>query len=71
MNSYSSDEYDLDVNRPERLHPIVYVLIVNNYATLREIKEFYEIEDVLDLYEAYRVSIYNKSIATDAIKKRR
>lgn len=71
-NSYSSGEsLSIDVNLPHRLHPIIYVLIVNNYATLKEIKEYYSVEDVLDLYESYRIYSHNKQVAIDGIKKQR
>ncbi|MCI6090643.1 MAG: hypothetical protein MR695_08770 [Solobacterium sp.] len=46
-------------------------MIINNYATLKEIKEYYTIDDVLDLYESYRINSYNKKMAIDAIDKRR
>ena len=67
----SDDDVPIDINIPKRLHPIIYVLIINNYATLKEIKEYYTIDDVLDLYESYRINSYNKKMAIDAIDKRR
>lgn len=40
---------------------MLYVLIVNNYATLKEIRDEYSIDEVLDLYEICLVNIYNKN----------
>lgn len=50
-----------DVISPERLHPIIYMLIVNKYATLYEIRDVYSIEEVLDLYEACLVNAANRA----------
>ena len=38
---------------------MIYTLITNKYATLKEIRDDYSIDEVLDLYEACLVSLYN------------
>ena len=38
-----------------------YTLITNKYATLKEIRDDYSIEEVIDLYEMCLVNIYNKN----------
>ena len=35
------------------------MLIVNKYATLKELKNDYDIWDVLDLYEICMINLYN------------
>ena len=54
---------DIEVTIPERVHPIVYTLVANGLATLLEIKNDYDIWDVLDLYEIFTVNSYNKVTA--------
>lgn len=51
---------DYNTNTTKRLHPLIYMLIVNKYATLKEIKEDYDVYDILDLYEVCAVNLYNK-----------
>ena len=36
------------------------MLIVNKYATLKELKQDYDVYEVLDLYEVCAVNLYNK-----------
>lgn len=43
------------------MHSIVYALITNRFATLKEIRDDYSIEEVLDMYEACMVNLYNKA----------
>lgn len=43
-----------------KIHPIVYCLITNKYATLKEINEYYTIDEVLDMYEIFMCNNYNK-----------
>ena len=40
---------------------MIYTLITNNYATLKEIRDDYTFDEVLDLYEVCLVNIYNKN----------
>lgn len=51
---------NFNTNVTKRLHPLLYMLIVNKYATLKELKEDYDIYEVLDLYEVCAVNLYNK-----------
>ena len=44
----------------QRVDPLIYTLITNKYATLKEIRDDYSIEEVLDLYEICLTQIYNK-----------
>ena len=59
-------EYSISVGQNEdyeftkRTHPIIYTIIVNNLATLADIRDKYSIEEVLDLYEICLVNAYNK-----------
>lgn len=39
---------------------MLYVIIVNKYATLKELRDDYSFEEALDLYEACLVNLYNK-----------
>ena len=55
---------------PQRLDPIIYVLITNKYATLKEIRDDYSFEEVLDLYEACLNNIYNKYQSTQSVTKK-
>lgn len=45
------------------MNPVIYILITQGYATLRELRDEYDIEEMLDLYEACCVSMHNKTIA--------
>ena len=56
------DEYNL---HQASVHPVVYVLVTNKYATMYELREKYRIEDVLDLYEIAMVNLYNKYVITE------
>ena len=53
----------------DRTDRILYTLISNKYATLAEIRDKYDIYEVLDLYEIYIISAYNKYIITKNIQK--
>lgn len=44
-----------------RVHPIIYLLVTNHYATYKEIRDDYDVWEVLDLYEMCIVNIYNKN----------
>lgn len=41
-------------------HPLIYALIVNHYATLKELRDDYDIWEALELYEMCAVNLYNK-----------
>lgn len=49
-------------NQPKRIHPIIYALIINKFATYYELKYKYDIYEILDLYEVCMVSLYNKNL---------
>lgn len=44
---------------------MIYVLVTNRYATYRELKYEYTINEALDLYEIALVNIYNKYVLTE------
>ena len=52
---------NIDLLSTSRLHPIIHVLISNKYATYKEIRDEYTIDEVLDLYESCLVYMYNKA----------
>ena len=43
------------------MNPVIYTLITQGYATLKELRDDYDVEEMLDLYEACCVSMYNKA----------
>ena len=45
-----------------RSNYIIYTLISNKYATLKELRDNYTIEEVLDLYEICMVNMYNRQM---------
>ena len=47
---------------------MIYTLISNNYATLKELRDDYSIEEVLDLYEICLVKLYNKNQVIEEVK---
>ena len=49
---------DSDLLDVEYSYPLVYVLVSNKYATLKELKE-YSVEETLQLYEICMVNLYN------------
>jgi hypothetical protein len=53
---------------PEKINSLVYVLVSNKYATLRELRDEYNIKEALDLYEICMVSSYNRAISMEDSK---
>lgn len=49
---------------------MLYVLISNHYATLKELRDDYDLEEALDLYEACLVNTHNKAEAMKGGKDR-
>ena len=47
------------------------MLISNKYATLKEIRDDYSIEEVIALYESCMVNITNKQLIQDALQIQR
>jgi len=68
---YSLDSLDKNISLKatrRKIHPIIYILITNHYATLYEIKELMDIDEVLDLYEMCMCNQYNKQIVMEELK---
>ena len=63
------DVGDADLIVPERVHPMIYALISNKLATLRELRDDYTFEEALDLYEICAVNCYNKLSITKTYQK--
>jgi len=55
----------LKLHKAKGVHPIIYMLITNKFATYNEIKNVLDIDDVLNLYEVAMVTLYNKQIILD------
>ena len=47
----------------KRVHSMVYVLLSNKYATLKELRDDYTIDEALDLYEICLVALHNKAMS--------
>lgn len=45
------------------MNPVIYTLITQGYATLRELRDEYDVDEMLDLYEACCVNMHNKAEA--------
>ena len=45
-----------------RMHYIIYTLVVNKYATYKELRDDYNIDEVLDLYESCMVNMHNRNV---------
>ena len=45
------------------------ILIANHLATLRELEEYYSMDDALDILECWSVNQYNKYVANQPSKK--
>lgn len=48
---------------------MTYVLVSNKYATLKELRDDYDVWEALDLYEICMVNLYNKSQILQSTKK--
>lgn len=42
---------------------VIYTLITQGYATLKELRDDYDVDEMLDMYEACCISMYNKAEA--------
>lgn len=58
-----------NIHRCSRTHEVVYVLITNKYATYKELRDDYSIEEVIDLYEICLVNLYNKQEINETVKE--
>lgn len=56
------------LSQSKLMHPVVYTIVVNRYATLKELTYDYTIEEALALYEACLVNMYNKHQAMSGVK---
>ena len=45
------------------------MLIINKYATYKELRDDYNIDEVLDLYELCLVQLHNKNAIIEEAKK--
>ena len=63
-----NDIKDVGFASTERIHPIIYVVITNKYATYKEIRDDYSVEEFLDLYELCIINLYNKTIMEEEAK---
>lgn len=59
----------MNISSCNTLDPIIYTIISNKYATLKEIRDDYSIDEVISLYEACLVNVYNKHQVTNLIKE--
>lgn len=57
------------------MNVVIYTLITQKYATLKELRDDYSVDEMLDLYEACCISMYNKAeiirASTKQIQKKR
>lgn len=53
------------------MHPLIYTLVANKYATYKELRDDYDVEETLALYEACLVNSYNRhqAVTTKELKK--
>lgn len=52
------------------MNAVIYTLITQHYATLKELRDDYDIEETLDLYEACCVSMHNKIVSIENGKEK-
>ena len=48
---------------------MIYMLIVNQYATLKEIRDDYSAEETISLYDVCMTRLYNQYIITKEANK--
>jgi len=60
----------MQLNHANRMHYIVYTLIVNKYATYKELRDDYDIDEVLDLYETCMVNMHNKHMLLEERRRK-
>ena len=59
-------EFDVNLVATQRLDGIVYAIVTNHLATLKELRDDYDCWEALDLYEAYVVNATNKYLSYKA-----
>ena len=62
ISSELDDDKRMVMHYPERVHPLIVLLITEKYATYKELKETYDIFEFLDLLEIAMTEQYNKSV---------
>lgn len=45
------------------MNPVIYMLITQHYATYKELRDDYDVNEMLDMYEACCINMYNKAEA--------
>lgn len=60
---------NFDLSTPTHMHPMIYTIVTNRYATLKELRDDYSLEETLALYEACLVNTYNKHQAISQTKE--
>ena len=57
------------MNRTHRTMPIINLLISNHYCTYKELRDEYDLDEFLDLYEMCMVQVHNKMMALTNSRK--
>ena len=50
---------------------IIYVVITNKYATYKEIRDDYSVDEFIDLYELCLVNLHNRKLLQEELKNGR
>lgn len=61
---------NVQTNLPKRMHPIIYMLITNKYATYKELRDEYNVYETLTLYESCMISNYNKHVIQKELRSK-
>ena len=52
----------------KNIEPILGLIISKKLATLKELEEYYSLEDVIDLLENIEIDCYNEFIQAESVK---
>lgn len=52
------------------INPLIYIVISNKYATLKELRDDYDVLEFVELYEMCMVNIHNKHTSIENARKR-
>ena len=52
----------------KNIEPILGLIISKKLATLKELEEYYSLEDVIDLLEIIEIDCYNEYKQTESVK---
>ena len=58
-----------DYLEPTRVDGIIYMLVSNKMATLKELRDEYSIEEAMDMLEIFLISSYNQAQAIKDVKR--